>query len=132
MVILTLLGSAAAFLLGAANIPPAYLFLAFVIISFFASRQKLDAVAGMIRFPRPGYWLLCLLIYGVITGFAVPRLFEGTIPIIPLGSSEYAETGSTVPLGPVTSNYTQAIYLAADVVCFVLSAAIAASPAGFA
>jgi hypothetical protein len=131
MVILTLLGSAAAFLVGGANIPPAHLFLVFVAVSIFHRKQTLDAAVGVLRFPRPGYWLLCLLIYGIIMGYAVPRLFEGSIQIIPLGTSEHAETGSTVPLGPVTSNFTQAIYLTSDLVCFALSAAIAATPAGF-
>jgi hypothetical protein len=131
LVVMTLLGSAAAFFVGTANIPPAHLFLAFVVIGFVLRGNTLGRAFDMMRFPRPGYWLLCLLIYGIITGFAVPRLFEGLTQIIPLGTSDYPDNGSTVPLGPVTSNYTQAIYLTSDVICFAVSAAIAATPVGF-
>ena len=75
---------------------------------------------------------MCLLIYGIVTGLLLPRLLAGSMPIIPLGSSEYAETGSTVPLGPVSGNYTQAIYLVGDFVCFTMIVAIASTQAGFA
>ena len=54
------------------------------------------------------------------------------MPIIPLGTSEYTHTGSTVPLGPVSGNLTQAIYLVADFICFIMIVAIASTQAGFA
>ena len=84
------------------------------------------------RFPEPGFWLICLVIYGVTTGYLMPRLLAGSTQIVPLGTSlEYAATGSTVPLGPVSSNLTQAIYLIGDVTCFVMIVAIASTQAGF-
>ena len=61
----------------------------------------------------------------------MPRLMEGYMPIVPLGVTEHAPTGTTVPLGPVSSNLTQSIYLTGDLICFVAIAAIASSPAGF-
>lgn len=131
LVVATLFGSAAAILVGVANIPPAHLFLAFAAASALSRGRELNAAISAVRFPKPGYWLLCLLIYGIITGLVMPRLFAGMTDIIPLGTSEYSATGSTVPLGPVSSNYTQAIYLTSDLVCFTLAVAIASTPSGF-
>ena len=131
LVVATLFGSAAAVLIGLANIQPAHLFLAFAAASTLSRRRELNTAIGALRFPEAGFWLLCLLIYGLITGVAMPRLFAGMTEIIPLGTSEYAPTGSTVPLGPVSSNYTQAIYLTGDFVCFALAVAVASTPSGF-
>jgi hypothetical protein len=133
LVVSTLLGSAAAILVGTANIPPAHLLLAFVAISTLTRRLETARMIRAISFPEPGFWLLCLVVYGILTGFAMPRLLSGTMPIIPLGTSvDYAETGSTVPLGPVTGNLTQGIYLVGDLACFVMIVAIASTQSGFA
>ena len=61
----------------------------------------------------------------------MPRLLAGSISIIPLGTSEYADTGSTVPIGPVSSNFTQGIYFSADLLCFMLTVAVGSTIAGF-
>jgi hypothetical protein len=50
--------------------------------------------------------------------------------IIPIGTSQYAGTG-LVPLGPVSGNVTQTVYLIADLVCYALVVAIASTRAGF-
>jgi hypothetical protein len=131
LVVATLFGAAAAVLIGPANIQPAHLLLGFVAASMIMhSRETSDAI-GALRFPQPGFWLLCLVLYGVASAVLAPRLLGGNIPIIPLGTSDYASTGSTVPLGPVSSNFTQSIYLVADLICFAITAAIASRPAGF-
>src|SRR5882724_1026613 len=133
LVVSTLLGSAAAILVGTANIPPAHLLLGFVAMSTLTHRVETARMIRAIRFPEPGFWLLCLVVYGILTGFAMPRLLSGTMPIIPLGTSlDYAETGSTVPLGPVTGNLTQGIYLIGDLACFVMIVAGASTQTGFA
>jgi hypothetical protein len=129
--ILTLLGSAAAMLIGGANIQPAHLFLAFVAASTLLRSREKAAAMDALTFPKPGFWLMCLVIFGVFTAFAMPRLLAGVTPMLPLGYSEYADTGSTVPLGPVSSNFTQSVYFTADLVCFTLIAAIAATRTGF-
>lgn len=133
LVIATLLGSAAAIQIGAANIPPAHVLLAFLAASTFTRPAETARAVAAIRFPEPGFWLLCLVVYGVLTGYLMPRLLEGMSQIVPLGVSlDYAATGSTVPLGPVSSNLTQSIYLIGDVTCFVMIVAIASTQAGFA
>jgi hypothetical protein len=133
LVIATLLGSAAAIQIGGANIPPAHILLGFLAAGTFTRRVETAQAIRAMSFPEPGFWLMSLVIYGVITGFLMPRLLAGSMPIVPLGISlEYATTGSTVPLGPVSSNLTQAIYLVGDVTCFVMIVAIASTEAGFA
>jgi hypothetical protein len=122
-VVATLLGAAAAMLIGAANIQPAHLFLAFVAMSLFAKDGEKAAAISALAFPRPGFWLMCLVGVGILSAFALPRLLAGATAIIPLGVSEYADTGSAVPLGPV--------YLTADLICFTMIAAMAATPRGF-
>jgi hypothetical protein len=127
----TLLGSAAAILIGSANVQPAHLFLAFAIAAVLARPQEVAVAIDAIKPPQPGFWLLCLVIYGVTTAFLIPGLLAGTIQIIPLGTSEFGNTGYTVPLGPVSSNLTQSIYLVADFTCFIMTLAVATTPAGF-
>jgi hypothetical protein len=133
LVIATLFGSAAAILIGAANIPPAHLLLAFVSMSTLKRPVETSRAFGAMSFPEPGFWLTCLLIYGLVTGFLMPRLLEGSMNIIPLGISiQYGDTGGIAPLGPVSSNLTQGVYLIGDVACFVMIVAIASTQAGFA
>jgi hypothetical protein len=130
-VVATLFGAAGAIIIGAANIQPAHLFLAFVAATALTRRREAAGAVRAIHMPEPGFWLMCLVIYGVCTGILMPRLLAGSTQIIPLGVSEYADTGSTVPLGPVSSNFTQSVYLFADVVCFTMIVAIASTHAGF-
>src|SRR5438132_13928506 len=112
---------------------PAHVLLAFLAASILIRRAEAARAIEAMRLPEPGFWLACLVVYGVITGYLMPRLLAGSTQIIPLGISlEYAATGSTVPLGPVSSNLTQAIYLVGDVICFVMIAAITSTQSGFA
>jgi hypothetical protein len=119
-------------LIGAANIPPAHLLLAFLLMATLLHRHETNSAIYALKFPEPAFWLLCMVLYGLITGLAMPRLLSGSMPIIPLGTSEYAETGYTVPLSPVSGNLTQGIYLVGDLVCFTLTVAIGSTQAGFA
>ncbi|WP_105440746.1 hypothetical protein [Neorhizobium sp. T25_13] len=128
---LSVFGAAAAILAGSANIQPAHLFLAFLALSVLTYRDKFSIALKALSFPNPGFWLACLLIYGTALGFFAPRLLARITDIIPLGASEYPSTGSTVPLGPVSSNFTQAVYVSADLLTYVLILAIGSTMAGF-
>jgi hypothetical protein len=130
-VVATLFGAATTVVIGSANIQPAHLFLAFVAATTLTRRREAAAAIRAIRMPSPGFWLMCMILYGVFTGIVMPRLLAGTMQIVPLGASEYADTGSTVPLGPVSSNFTAGVYLVADLVCFTLVVTIASTRAGF-
>lgn len=131
MVVATLLGAAAAFLVGTANIQPAHVLLGFGAATTFMRRREAAQAIRAMRYPEPGFWLMCLVIYGIVTAILMPRLLAGTMTCIPLGASEYAETGSTVPLGPTSGNLTQSIYLVGNFTCFILIVAIASTQSGF-
>jgi hypothetical protein len=127
----TLFGSAAAILIGGANIQPGHLFLAFVAWMVLSRRHQSSLAIDAAKFPQPGFWFLCLVLYGVIGAIMIPRLAAGSMEIIPLGTSAFGDTGYTVPLGPVSSNFTQSIYLVADLICFIMTLAVATTRAGF-
>lgn len=131
LAISAVLGAAAALFIGAANIPPAHVLLGFLALGVLADRSTANDFFRTFHVGKPGFWLLLLLIYGIVSAYFAPRLFAESTDIIPLGRSSYAETGSTVPLGPVSSNMTQSVYLISDVLCFGLVAAVAAKPEGF-
>jgi hypothetical protein len=131
-VILTVFGSAAAILAGSASIQPGHLFLVFLVLSVLPWHSKAQAVLMGVRFGQPGFWLACLVVYGAISGFFMPRLLAGATQIIPVGSSEYPDTGGAVPLGPLSSNFTQSVYLVADLLCFLTVLGVASTKRGFA
>ncbi|WP_019905975.1 hypothetical protein [Methylobacterium sp. 77] len=131
-VIMTVMGSAAAILVGGASIQPAHLFIIFLALSTMLWRRMAADALGCLRVSEPGFWLLCLTLYGVASGFVLPRLLADTTQIIPLGASEHLGSGDgLVPLGPVSSNMTQSIYLIGDLLCFVMVAGIASHRRGF-
>ncbi len=129
--VFALLGAAAALFVGSANIQPGHLFMCFVAISTLAHRQTAAASLKALRPPEPGFWLLCLLTYGVVAAAFVPRIWSGITFIVPLGTTQFDETGSTVPLVPVSSNFNQSVYLASGLICFLCVSAIASSVRGF-
>ncbi|MGF9567606.1 hypothetical protein [Neorhizobium sp. JUb45] len=128
---MTVFGGAAAFLIGSAGIQPGHLFVAFLVLTTVSYREKLAAVFDAMAFPKAAFWLACLIVYGILAGYFAPRLLARTMDIIPLGSTEYPETLGAVPLGPVSSNFTQAVYLIADLVTFVMVVALGSTAAGF-
>jgi hypothetical protein len=130
-VVLCNLGSAAALLLGGANVQPAHLFLTFLVVSTLFWRRLATEILGALRIPQPGFWLLCLVLYGLASGYVMPRLFADRTFIVPLGASEHLITSDgVVPLGPVSSNITQSIYLIGDLVCFIVIVAVGSTAKG--
>jgi hypothetical protein len=131
LVVMSLFGAAAAMVIGGSNIQPAHLFLAFTLVSVVTQQEQAGAALKAISFGQPGFWLLCLVVIALTSAFFMPRLLAGSTQIIPLGVSSYANTGSTVPLGPVSSNFTQSVYIVADLACFAITVGMASSEAGF-
>jgi hypothetical protein len=127
----SLFGSAAAMFIGAANIQPGHVALGFAAFATLTRSREVGAAMQVLSPFRPGFWLACLVIYGVATAYVFPLLLAGVTDIVPLGASAFEDKGGVVPLGRVSSNLTQSIYMIANLVCFVTIAAIAASPAGF-
>jgi hypothetical protein len=126
-----LFGAAAAIVIGAANIQPGHVALGFAALAILTRRREVSAALRSLAPFGAGFWLACLVGYGLVSAFAFPRLFAGLTEIIPLGESAYDDTGGLVPLGPVSSNFTQSVYMVANLVCFVVVAALASTPRGF-
>ncbi|PDV85665.1 hypothetical protein CO652_25800 [Rhizobium sp. H4] len=130
-VTLTLLGAAAAFVLGSSSVQPAHVFLMFVAVAVMRSKRPAAPLFDVLHFGQPGFWLACLVLYGGLSAYFLPRLFADATTIIPLGIPEQPLTGGVASLGPVSSNLTQTVYLTADLVCFTLIVAIGSTLAGF-
>ncbi|MCU4181113.1 hypothetical protein [Bosea sp. BH3] len=127
----SLFGASAALLIGAANIQPGHVVLGFLLISVMSRGQDARNMIRALRPGEPGFWFACLTLYGVASAFLLPRVLAGSTQIVPLGSSVYDETGSTIPLVPVSSNLTQSVYLTANLIVFAAVAGIAARREGF-
>ncbi len=132
---LTLLAASAAFLVGGNTIQPSYVFMVFLIGALLMHSVEAVPIVRNLQVvlnpPHPGFWFGCFVIYSVLTAFILPRMLAGATIIIPLGTSAYGAGASMVPLGPVSSNFSQSIYLISDFVCFALFAAFAATRIGF-
>ena len=131
LAILAVLGAAAAMLIGAANIQPGHVMLVFLAFGALSRRREAAAAIRALHPNEPGFWFACLVIYGVATAFLMPRLFAGITEIVPLGTTVFDDTGSTVPLAPVSSNVTQSLYLSTTLLCLVTLTAIAGTRQGF-
>lgn len=130
-VVFCTLGSAAALLLGGANVQPAHLFLVFLAVSTLFWRKTAIEMLEALKVTEPGFWLLCLVLYGVLSSYVMPRLFADATYIIPLGASTHLSTSDgAVPLGPVSSNLTQPIYLIGDLFCFLMIATVGSTQRG--
>ncbi|WP_131118788.1 hypothetical protein [Lichenihabitans psoromatis] len=129
---LTLLGSAAAMLLGGAgSIQPAHLFLGFVTLILASRRSFWTATLRSLTFPNDGFWLLVTVSYGVFGAIFFPRVLAGITSVNAIGVTDYGPSLLRVPLGPSSGNITQSIYLVADLMCFLLARSFAGTPLGF-
>lgn len=129
--IATVFGAAAAMLIGGANIQPAHFMLGFVLFAVVSRKREMALLLQSVSFGTPGFWFACLTGYGIVSAIFMPILFAETTRIIPLGVSEYADTGGAVPLGRVSSNFTQSVYLIAGLLCFAITYAIGSTWSGF-
>jgi hypothetical protein len=129
---LTLLGAAAAILLGGSGtIQPAHLMLGFFVLSCVLSRFPVTSIVATLTFPNEGFWLATLAAYGVTGAYLLPRLFSGMTGVNAIGITESGPAVVLVPLGPTSGNVTQSIYLFADVICFLAILSYASSANGF-
>ncbi len=124
------LGAAAALLIGSANIQPAHLVLLVAVAAILLRPGALVFFLRTLATSPAAIWLLLLVLYGIATAYLMPRLLAGTTDIVPLGSTAYDDTGDTVPLGPVSSNFTQSVYMVANLLCFVATLHAASTERG--
>ncbi|BCP52427.1 hypothetical protein K32_10440 [Kaistia sp. 32K] len=128
----TLLGSSAAMILSAtgASIQPAHLLLGFLAIGVFSKTANVRAAVLLLRFPGPGFWLLCTWLYGVVGAFFFPRLLAGQYYVNAIGVSASLGGFAQIPLGPTSGNLTQSIYFTGDMVCFLAASVFVQTQAG--
>ncbi|THV10205.1 hypothetical protein [Rhizobium rhizophilum] len=129
--IFPVLGGAAALLIGSTGIQPGHFFLVFLLLSTLWLHGNPSFVIDRAFRSQPFIWLVLLVVYGVLAGYFAPRLLQDTTTIVPLGATAGASINGTIPLGPVSGNFTQAVYLIADLVTFSLILAIASTSQGF-
>ncbi|MCC8934048.1 hypothetical protein [Rhizobium sp. 'Codium 1'] len=129
--IFPVLGGAAALLLGSTGIQPGHLFLGLLLLSTLMLHGNPSSTVDRALRSQPFAWLVLLVLYGVLAGYFAPRLLQDTMTIVPLGPQAGAGINGTIPLGPVSGNFTQAVYLFADLVTFTLILAVASTPKGF-
>lgn len=131
LAITAVLGAAAALFIGGANVLPGHLMVAFLAFGVLSRRRESVAVIKALHPNEPGFWFACLVAYGVASAILMPRVLAGVTPIIPLGTSVFEDTGSTVPLTPVSSNLTQSVHLCATLLCLLTLTAVASTRQGF-
>ncbi|CAH0342910.1 hypothetical protein [Rhizobium sp. CECT 9324] len=129
--ILPVLGGAAAVMFGSTGIQPGHLFIAFLAFSILWGRGEPSSTIDIALRSSPVMWLGLLVAYGILSGYFSPRMLSNAIEIVPIGAQATPNSDGTVPLGPVGGNFTQAIYLIADLITFSLILSIASTPNGF-
>jgi len=112
----SLFGCAVALSLGSIGVMPAQLFLIFFVIRAFNLGGG-KPIADAFSLDKPGFWLLCTCVWGVMGAILWPRLLRGSTLVFPVDRSL---VGSLLlqPLGPVSGNLTQAVYCVGDVVVY--------------
>ena len=124
MVALTLFGAAAAVTLpamGGASILVANVFMVFFALRILRITGFAPAVSGLL-YPSTGFWLLLLIIYGLVATVFFPRLMAGmtetmVVQRLPGGLSRI----SLNPLGFSGTHVTQTVYALGSVMCFAAS-----------
>lgn len=129
MLLLSVLGASSAVALtaiGGANITPAAFFLPFLVVVAMAT-QGPAKIFEQLAFPRAGFWLLLVVGYGFISAFVLPRVFEGEVLIRTMDRNS-AVAGAAMPLRPVSTNLTQAVYALGALACFACCRALLDGP----
>ncbi len=131
MIAASIFGAAAALYVSANDIGPAQLLLCFALMSLVLRPGQISQIVTVMQPPKPGFWLACFIVYSVATAFFLPRILAGVTDIVPLGTMADQNVSASVPLGPVSSNFTQSFYLVGSGLCFLLVAGAASTRAGF-
>ena len=124
LAIASLFQAAAAISLAGAQATPGHALLAFVVPAVLLRRREGTAAIRGLAFPNDGFFLACIVCYGVASAFFMPRLLGGATMVNPIGGAAVIESGGALmPLAPVSGNVTQSVYSVSDLVCFVTALA---------
>lgn len=131
LVIASLLGAAAAMFIGDLNIMPAQVVLVFVGLSLALHPRQLPEVLVALTPPRPAFWFFCLVAYGIVSSLIYPRLFAGVTDVFPIAQTSSDGFYTSVPLGPVSGNLSQPLYMIGNLACLLFFLSVANSRDGF-
>ncbi|SDF96060.1 O-antigen ligase family protein [Paraburkholderia phenazinium] len=123
MVASTLFGATEAVAFGGIGVLPASLFMVFFIARSIV-REDSRAIWASIRIGSPGFWLLLLVGYGCVSAMVFPRVLSDSTFVYAIDRSATASATTQLtlqPLGPVSGNLSQSVYLAGE--CFLYIAA---------
>ncbi len=121
MVLSTVFGAAAAISLPALGGPSVLvpsLFLVFFATRLFMAAGEGPLLASLQPF-RPGFWLLLLTGFGLLSAIYFPKLFEGVTETMTV--ERVTSTRSFISLSPLrfsSNNITQSVYAVGGLVCF--------------
>lgn len=107
--------------LGGSPVVPAILLLPFVMWRALQEHGP-DAVIRPLAYPQAGFWLLLLVLWGVISAYFVPRLFNGETMLFT--TDRVMQGIRLVPLQPLTTNLTQSAYAIAGLCVFAAMSAL--------
>ncbi|MGR3802522.1 hypothetical protein [Marinibacterium profundimaris] len=109
---------------GGATIGQLELTLCFVLLIAAASPGGPDRLVGTLRPGQPGFWLLLVILYGVLSAAFLPRVFAGATDIFGLSRDVNADRIISIPLGPSNGNITQTFYMVLSAACFLAVATL--------
>ena len=107
--------------LGGAPVMPAIMLLPFVMWRAL-QEHGVNAMIRPLAYPQAGFWLLLLVLWGVISAFFVPRLFDGETMLF--ATDRVMQGIRLVPLQPLTTNLTQSAYAVAGLCLFASMSAL--------
>ena len=111
--------AAAAVKLFGIGVTPSHLLLIVFIFAIWKRNYDFSLLREICRPPNPGFWMILLGFYCLLTGMFLPRLFQGVTFVYPIGSTAYEASDSPVPLGPSSGNWTQSVYMLGSTVVFL-------------
>lgn len=124
MVVCTVFGAASAIslpMLGGASILVPNLFLIFFVLRCLMAFGPGPAISAL-QAPRVGFILLILTLFGLLTAFTYPYLFQGdTQTMIVQRTSGARNVIALLPLKFTSNNITQSVYALGGLICFAFT-----------
>lgn len=130
-VLMTSLGAASVLNVAGNSLLPALVMLVFLAVSLLAQQGALARIIDAYRAPQAGFWLACVVLYGVLGAFFFPRLFADQVNILPLASAGDGRYDPIIQLQPVSSNFTNSMYMLVNLATFGLVYGVVRERGGF-
>lgn len=112
--------------IGMATIPPGHVTLAFFMLAVVLRVNGLGVSVSALVYPRAGFFLAMIVVWAVISGFVLPRIFAGMVQVIPLNL--IGDYFVKVPLFPRSANLNQSIYFIGNLCAFLFVFGMMKSP----